>query len=542
MIEDDFDENISDELRQGAKRWVVEARELGNLIVCSPNSFFSGLQWAGEPLLRVVDYPCSVLAVCMFTDVGTGRKRGVSGLMNGSTRMWDVDSGVTFHIFEGHTNAVEAVAVSSDSKHLVTGAKDKTIRLWDINTGMLIRSVVVLFRVRSVALSYPDGKFCAVASDDKDIRIFDLLDKHRTDPIRVLSGHAKEVRCVTFSMFGVSGIPFDHQLLVSGSTDKTARVWDMTNSKPLKVLTGHTDSIWSVALSQFAKICVTASNDKTARVWDIEAGSTLRILIGHSNWVYSTSISTDGKRCLTGSFDCTVRLWDTQTGETLRTLMGHKKEIMSVSMDSDGKRAVSASSDNQAFVWDLHSRKYVPKSAHSDEVVAVNICTNATRCITGSADKTARLWSLATGENLKILNVGTGTVFAVSLNTDGTRAATCSDDGVRVWDCDSGKALRHFRGQFNFVSLAADGLICFAKTLDGHAKAWDCELGRELAQIDMSVFLDPKPAIQDERNPKLLVEGDVNCCLDQVPTQVDLLQDRTLCGKLGQTFFLWEVL
>ena len=91
---------------------------------------------------------------------------------------------------------------------------------------------------------------------------------------------------------------------------------------------------------------MTGSHDKTVRVWDLDTGACLRTLGG-----YSVALHADGRRAVTGSFP--VRVWDLDTGACLRTLWGHTSSVYSVALHADGRRAVTGSADYTVRVWDL---------------------------------------------------------------------------------------------------------------------------------------------------------------------------------------------
>jgi WD40 repeat protein len=108
-----------------------------------------------------------------------------------------------------------------------------------------------------------------------------------------------------------------------------------------------------VALHADGRRAVTGSADKTVRVWDLDTGACLRTLEGYSNWVMSVALHEDGRRAVMGSGDETVRVWDLDTGACLRTLEGHTGSVWSVALHADGRRAVTGSEDNTVRVWDL---------------------------------------------------------------------------------------------------------------------------------------------------------------------------------------------
>ena len=160
-----------------------------------------------------------------------------------------------------------------------------------------------------------------------------------------LSGHSYSVESVAISP--------DGQTLVSGSWDKTIKVWHLVTGELLRTLTGHTDSVNSVAISPDGQTLVSGSWDNTIKVWHLATGELLRTLVGHSHRVNSVAISPDGQTLVSGSNDQTIKVWHLPTGELLRTFVGHTGMVRSVAINPDGQTLVSGSGDQTIKIWGM---------------------------------------------------------------------------------------------------------------------------------------------------------------------------------------------
>src|SRR5262249_19717739 len=96
---------------------------------------------------------------------------------------------------------------------------------------------------------------------------------------------------------------------------------------------------------------VTGSLDRTARVWDAQTGAEILTLQGHTGAVLSASFSPDGSRLVTGSDDRTARVWDARAGADGLPPRGHTEPVLSVAFSPDGSRLVTAG-DTTAKVWE----------------------------------------------------------------------------------------------------------------------------------------------------------------------------------------------
>src|SRR5262249_51857729 len=86
-------------------------------------------------------------------------------------------------------------------------------------------------------------------------------------------------------------------------------------AQSLRTFTGHNSYVSSVAFSPDGRTALSGSNDKTLKLWEVATGIELRTFTGHSASVTSVAFSPDGRTALSGSGgnDGTLKLWDVAT-------------------------------------------------------------------------------------------------------------------------------------------------------------------------------------------------------------------------------------
>lgn len=146
---------------------------------------------------------------------------------------------------------------------------------------------------------------------------------------------------------GIYCIQFDENKVISGSRDRSIKIWDMRTGECRRTLMGHTASV--LCLQYDDRFIISGSSDATIIQWDIETGKIMRTLYGHSESVLNLRFS--GNYIVSCSKDRTVRIWDVEKGVTLRVLRGHRAAVNAVQFKDN--RVVSASGDRTIKLWDI---------------------------------------------------------------------------------------------------------------------------------------------------------------------------------------------
>ncbi|XP_034495608.1 WD repeat-containing protein 86 isoform X2 [Ailuropoda melanoleuca] len=197
-------------------------------------------------------------------------------------RKWDVRTGQCLHVFRGHTSIVNRILVANNQ--LFSSSYDRTARAWSVDKGQVSQE----FR-----------------------------------------GHRNCVLTLAYSApWDLPGAPCAEEvggLLVTGSTDGTAKVWQVASGCCHQTLRGHTGAVLCLVLDTPSHTAFTGSTDATIRAWDILSGEQLRVFREHQGSVICLELVN--RHVYSGSADRTVKCWLADTGERVRTFAAHRHSV-----------------------------------------------------------------------------------------------------------------------------------------------------------------------------------------------------------------------
>jgi WD40 repeat protein len=194
-----------------------------------------------------------------------------------------------------------SVAWNDDGLQLASASDDKVVIIWTVHTGE--KHAVLSFSIPAVQ----DMMKCTWSSNTVTNTA-----GHMTS---TLTGHSESVNSVAWSPKGSE--------ILSGSDDMTAIIWNVVTGDVVSVLRGHTSTVLSVAWSPDGAHVVTGSADATAIVWNVASLEIVCVLRGHTGQVKSVAWSQNSNQIVTSSVDQKVIIWNAFSGNILAALPAH---------------------------------------------------------------------------------------------------------------------------------------------------------------------------------------------------------------------------
>lgn len=247
-------------------------------------------------------------------------------------RVFTVDSNINWlTTLYGHDAAVTSISFSRDSKKIISGGNDFNTIIWELSPeGIFVKKQAHRFSttaVTSVAYGMSLRTIFASSADGK-ITSYDLEKK-----IERKIDNKEPVNCI--------GVSTDQRNIFCADNGNVLKQYDIKGNVT-RTFEGHKDAINAVATSINNKYILTGSSDKTAILWDNQTGKMLRQFIGHEWKVTSVAISMDSKYVLTGSTDGSVKLWELETAKLIKSFDGVGNHVTYVAMHPNNKLIGSA--------------------------------------------------------------------------------------------------------------------------------------------------------------------------------------------------------
>lgn len=336
-------------------------------------------------------------------------------------------------LFQAHGEQV-ITCLQFDADRIVAGADDKLVNVFETETGKLLCTLEG-HEGGVWGLKYV-GNTLVTASTDKTLRVWDLRSQRCT---HILTGHESTVRCMEIIepvKVGVDERGHDIifpklPILVSGSRDNNLHLWDLSMVKDDPDM----NAIYGLTYTQ-EEIDAAASPDGQPIRLDCDSSPYfLGKLCGHTSLVRSVLVY--GKIVVSGSYDTTVRVWDVEKRELIHELRDHLSKVYTTAIDHRRNRVLAGSLDSNVNVWDLNLGELL--YTLRDHMLLVGVIQLSDKFLaTGAADTTVRIWDPETGKIQHVLEGHSGAITCFHHNR---KRVVSGSTNLLVWDIQTGKLI-----------------------------------------------------------------------------------------------------
>lgn len=440
----------------------------------------------GSPLVRILrGHTNRINSIAITSD----SRYAVAASSDCKVTVWDIPAGVLVRTMEGHAEGLNDVAVSPDGQYafsasgnLTSLSTDNSLVVWDLNTGTA-RARLDSAEMRIVAVDVSlDGRYAASVADYEPVKIWDLADLRLHRELVDSTKRRDELGMVERLI-----VTSDGRVLVLYGYELEA--WEIATGKRIfRARLSH--AMGAMAVSSTGDRIMIASDSNSVLVMDLNTMSTIMELSGHVGRVTSICVTPDDQYVVAASEDGTIRIWDARDGRRVGLLVGHTASIETVTTTPDGRLIVSGGRDDAIRIWDL-ALAIGRKSAGSDSdsvrsVTDIAVSDDHGMVVAGFSDGTIQFSKLDSSEEVTSVHAHPAGPVWVSISDSAETAISCSVNGrAAIWSIPSGEMLKR-------LSLGRKNIQCMVSSSEGRwvlvadsndvCTVWDLRKRRRKAQ------------------------------------------------------------
>jgi Prp8 binding protein len=278
--------------------------------------------------------------------------------------LWSVGPGGCENeaVLAGHRNAALDVAWAAGGDRLVSASADASVRAWDPLTGAQVKRWGGHGGIVNAVAAAPTAPVLVSGSDDGTARVWDLRAKRAAAILARPAGASAGAPALACPVLAVA-MGREGDTAFSAGVDNAVTAWDLrAPGEPAFVLAGHADTVTGLALHPAGTHLLSNAMDNTLRAWDVRpfapAERCTAVYVGHTHSAEKGLLRAawsggDGRWVSGGSADAAVHVWEAATGAPAYRLPGHEGAVHAVAFHPTEPVLASAGADSNIFLGEL---------------------------------------------------------------------------------------------------------------------------------------------------------------------------------------------
>ncbi|MFX1517264.1 MAG: tetratricopeptide repeat protein [Promethearchaeota archaeon] len=465
-------------------------------------SKYSGLFFKGEILSKLIsDKECVELPLSNFTG-HTGEINSISfshngkyivtGGEDGSTRLWNFETGDLMLVLTEHKHNVRSVVFSHNDRYIISGSYNLIV-IWDLTTGSIVNRIKneEIGSIYSLSLSPTNNEIFAGCSDGN---------------ARVWNFHSgrllKTIKCLTVTAFTPDGL-----CVIAGNLNSPAIIWNLRTGEQIGVLNReggriHNYAASSIAISADSHHVVTGSPDGVTRVWDLRTGELEKFLKKRdlvsqivTYEVKDVAISSNGDHVFSGSVQG-ITYWQRDKATHISPEESPVADCIAISKDA---KYIATGTNNALTVYQVtHNPPNIVLvktfgETTNKKVDSFEVSPNFEHLVLGTVSNEIQSINIRNGK-LRTLEkspreIGrvSGATTTVTISPDSKQViagvALSNDHAIRIFDIGTGELIRKLLGHkssISFILIHSSSEYMLTGSMDDTIKKWDLRTGEEI--------------------------------------------------------------
>jgi WD40 repeat protein len=337
--------------------------------------------------------------------------------------------------------------------------------------------------IENIAFSFQETQQLEFVSnvDNPEIKTISETDKWQSvQLVHELTGHKNTIRTLAITNWKNNN---EKQIIISGSFDKTIKIWSLNQGKLIKSLDLESQ-VNAIIVTPDGNSFISGGDDGKIQICDIDTARH-RTIDAHAHRILAVAISPDGKTIFSGSRDHSIKPWNYDTGkirwnnsdgQIRESLIGDYGTVIALDISLTGEFLASSTGDNIVRLWELNKHKLLPTSfQHSDLVWSIAISPDGLTLVSGCRDNTIKIWDIKSGEQKHNLTSHSAEIWAVAISPNGQFLASASGDHtIKLWNL-NGDLLHSIESHSNGVyalAFSPDSEYLVSASKDQTIKIW----------------------------------------------------------------------